>query len=239
MRLNRQGATGIAGALAFALAFISPFDTLAQGDFFDFLFGPDQPPAFSSHRSWRVDACAPAAAEARAEDFNSLRQTRTRKHCRNGLDVRRRLLRARLRRLLFSPRQIIANFRPAILRIRLSVSARAALSGRKHRAGAQRQRAALFSASGGVQLSRQADGKMRVQRSGRISRLLPCAVPPGSDIANRRYRRRREGRIHLQPLKPCERQSCLAPDQGAATRCAVAQHRAGRGARLPPTAPSR
>ncbi|MFZ3181611.1 MAG: DUF2865 domain-containing protein [Methylocystis silviterrae] len=59
MRLNRQGATGIAGALAFALAFISPIDALAQGDFFDFLFGPDQPPAFSSHRSWRVMRARP------------------------------------------------------------------------------------------------------------------------------------------------------------------------------------
>ena len=59
MRLNRQGATGIAGALAFALAFISPFDVLAQGEFFDFLFGPDQPPAFSSHRSWRVMRARP------------------------------------------------------------------------------------------------------------------------------------------------------------------------------------
>lgn len=53
MRLNRQGAIGIASALAFALAFASPHDTLAQGELFDFLFGADQPPAFSFHRSWR------------------------------------------------------------------------------------------------------------------------------------------------------------------------------------------
>jgi hypothetical protein len=59
MRLNRQGATGIAGVLAFALAFISPFDASAQGDFFDFLFGSDHPPAFSSHRSWRVMRARP------------------------------------------------------------------------------------------------------------------------------------------------------------------------------------
>lgn len=59
MRLNRQGATGIAGALAFALAFISPFDASAQGDFLDFLFGPDHPPAFSSHHSWRVMRARP------------------------------------------------------------------------------------------------------------------------------------------------------------------------------------
>ncbi|MBI5011506.1 MAG: DUF2865 domain-containing protein [Methylocystis sp.] len=54
MRLNRQGATGIAGALAFALAFVSPLDALAQGELFDFLFGSDQPPAFSFHRSRRA-----------------------------------------------------------------------------------------------------------------------------------------------------------------------------------------
>ncbi|KAF0212094.1 MAG: hypothetical protein FD172_1469 [Methylocystaceae bacterium] len=59
MRLNRQGATGIAGALAFALAFISPFNASAQGDFLDFLFGPDHPPAFSSHHSWRVMRARP------------------------------------------------------------------------------------------------------------------------------------------------------------------------------------
>ncbi|AZG76505.1 DUF2865 domain-containing protein [Methylocystis rosea] len=59
MRLNRPGATGIAGALAFALAVISPLDVLAQGEFFDFLFGPDQPPAFSPHRSWRVMRARP------------------------------------------------------------------------------------------------------------------------------------------------------------------------------------
>ena len=54
MRLNRQGATGIAGVLAFVLAFVSSHDALAQGELFDYLFGPDQPPAFSFHRSWRV-----------------------------------------------------------------------------------------------------------------------------------------------------------------------------------------
>jgi hypothetical protein len=54
MRLNRQGAKRLAGALALAVAFISPLDTLAQGDFFDFLFGPDQPSAYPSRRSWRV-----------------------------------------------------------------------------------------------------------------------------------------------------------------------------------------
>ncbi len=59
MRLNRQGATGIAGALAFAVAFVSPFDALAQGELFDYLFGPDQPPGFSSHRSWRVMRARP------------------------------------------------------------------------------------------------------------------------------------------------------------------------------------
>ncbi len=59
MRLNRQGATGIAGALAFAFAFISPHDTLAQGELFDFLFGSDQPPAFSVHRSWRMMRARP------------------------------------------------------------------------------------------------------------------------------------------------------------------------------------
>ena len=59
MRLNRPGATGIAGALAFALAFISPFNASAQGDFLDFLFGPDHPPAFSSHHSWRVMRARP------------------------------------------------------------------------------------------------------------------------------------------------------------------------------------
>ena len=54
MRLNRQGAKRLAGALALGVAFISPLDTLAQGDFLDFLFGPDTPSAYPSRRSWRV-----------------------------------------------------------------------------------------------------------------------------------------------------------------------------------------
>lgn len=54
MRLNRRVALRFAGALALAVALLSPPDTLAQGDFFDFLFGPDQPSAYPSRRSWHV-----------------------------------------------------------------------------------------------------------------------------------------------------------------------------------------
>jgi hypothetical protein len=53
MRLNRQGAGAIVGALAFLLA-LPPLDTLAQGDFFDTLFGPEQPSWAPPGRSWRV-----------------------------------------------------------------------------------------------------------------------------------------------------------------------------------------
>ncbi len=54
MRLNRQGAKRLAGALALAVALVSPLDTLAQGDFFDDLFGPEPSYAYPSRRSWRV-----------------------------------------------------------------------------------------------------------------------------------------------------------------------------------------
>ncbi len=54
MRLNRQGAKQLAGALALAVALVSPLDTLAQGDFFDDLFGPEPSYAYPSRRSWRV-----------------------------------------------------------------------------------------------------------------------------------------------------------------------------------------
>ena len=53
MRLNRLVAKRAAGALALAVVLILPFDTLAQGDFFDALFGPDPPAAYPSHRLWR------------------------------------------------------------------------------------------------------------------------------------------------------------------------------------------
>lgn len=54
MRLNRHGAKRLAGALALAVALVSPLDTLAQGDFFDDLFGPEPSYAYPSRRSWRV-----------------------------------------------------------------------------------------------------------------------------------------------------------------------------------------
>jgi hypothetical protein len=54
MRLNRQGAQGIARLLALAAALVSPFDTLAQGDFFDDLFGPEPYSAYPARPSWRV-----------------------------------------------------------------------------------------------------------------------------------------------------------------------------------------
>lgn len=54
MRLNRQGAKNVAGALALAVALVSPLDVLAQGDFFDDLFGPEPYSAYPARRSWRV-----------------------------------------------------------------------------------------------------------------------------------------------------------------------------------------
>lgn len=54
MRLNRPVAKGIAGALAIAVAAFSPLDTWAQGDFFDYLFGPEPPSAYPARRSFRV-----------------------------------------------------------------------------------------------------------------------------------------------------------------------------------------
>jgi len=53
MRLDRQGAIAIVGVLAFFLA-LPPLETLAQGDFFDTLFGPEQPSWAPPGRSWRV-----------------------------------------------------------------------------------------------------------------------------------------------------------------------------------------
>jgi hypothetical protein len=53
MRLDRQGAIAIVGALAFLLA-LPPLDTLAQGDFFDTLFGPEQPSWAPPGRSRRI-----------------------------------------------------------------------------------------------------------------------------------------------------------------------------------------
>jgi len=44
----------VTGALALAVVLLLPLDTLAQGDFFDALFGPDPPAAYQSRRSWRV-----------------------------------------------------------------------------------------------------------------------------------------------------------------------------------------
>lgn len=66
MRLSRQVAKGIAGVLALAVALMSPFDTLAQGDLFDFLFGPDTPSAFPSGGSWRVTHPRPRPRAPRA-----------------------------------------------------------------------------------------------------------------------------------------------------------------------------
>ncbi|MGD9539572.1 DUF2865 domain-containing protein [Methylocystis sp.] len=54
MRLNRLGARRIAGLLAMAAALVSPLDTLAQGDFFDDLFGPEPYSAYPARRSGRV-----------------------------------------------------------------------------------------------------------------------------------------------------------------------------------------
>ncbi|TLG72822.1 DUF2865 domain-containing protein [Methylocystis sp. B8] len=55
MRLYPQCARVIAGALAAAVLLLSPFDSLAQGDFFEFLFGPSQPYyGYPSRPSWRV-----------------------------------------------------------------------------------------------------------------------------------------------------------------------------------------
>ncbi|MGJ0395621.1 MAG: DUF2865 domain-containing protein [Methylocystis sp.] len=59
MRLNRQVAKGIVGALALAVALVSPFDALAQGDFFDDLFGPERSYAYPSRRSWPVSRPRP------------------------------------------------------------------------------------------------------------------------------------------------------------------------------------
>jgi hypothetical protein len=55
MQLNPLGPSVVAGALAAAVLLLSPLDSLAQGDFFDFLFGPSQPYyGYPSRPSWRV-----------------------------------------------------------------------------------------------------------------------------------------------------------------------------------------
>lgn len=64
MRLNRQGVGAIVGALAVLLA-LPPLDTRAQGDFFDTLFGPEQPSWAPPGRSWRI--MRPPRQRARAQ----------------------------------------------------------------------------------------------------------------------------------------------------------------------------